>query len=149
MPLDVESLEASFDLIAPRSQEFIDRFYRRLFETAPSAKALFEHVDMETQKSSLLATLVTLRQSLRESSVIAPDLEELGGRHVEYGVKPEHFQVFGSVLLDTMAEMGGSAWRPEYTSAWAEAYKVVQAVMLQGAALKGQGRAAPRPGSAP
>ena len=133
MPLDVELLERSFDLIAPRGQELVDRFYRRLFETAPSTKPLFERVDMDTQKSSLLAILITLRESLRDLSVIAPDLEELGARHVEYGARPEHYPVVGSVLLETMAEMGGSAWKPEYTSAWAEAYQVVQDVMLKGA----------------
>jgi methyl-accepting chemotaxis protein len=140
MPLDVETLEKSFDLIAPRGQEFVDRFYRRLFETAPDTKVLFERVDMDTQKSSLLATLVTLRQSLQASSEIAAELEELGARHVEYGARPEHYAAFVSVLLDTMAEMGGSAWKPEYTSAWADAYRVVQAVMLRGAELKGHRR---------
>ena len=133
MALDVELLEHSFDLIAPRGQELVDRFYQRLFETAPSTKPLFERVDMDTQKSSLLAILITLRESLRDLSVIAPDLEELGARHVEYGARPEHYPVVGSVLLETMAEMGGSAWKAEYTSAWAEAYQVVQDVMLKGA----------------
>ena len=136
MPLDVEALERSFDLIAPRGQEFIERFYRRLFEIEPSARELFARVNMDTQKSSLLAALVTLRNSLRESSVIAPDIEELGARHVGYGARPEHYRAFGSALLETMAEMSGSAWKAEYTAAWAEAFKVVQAIMLQGAALK-------------
>lgn len=140
MPLDVEALERSFDLIAPRGEEFTDRFYRRLFAVEPSTRELFARVDMDTQKSSLLAALVTLRNSLRESSVIAPDLEELGARHVRYGARPEHYRAFGSVLLETMAEMSGSAWKPEYTAAWAEAFKVVQAIMLQGAALKGGSR---------
>ena len=133
MPVDVELLETSFDLIAPRGQELVDRFYDRLFETAPGTRPLFETVDMDTQKSSLLAILITLRESLRDLSVIAPDLEELGARHVEYGARSEHYPVVGAVLLETMAEMGGSAWTPEYTSAWAEAYNVVQDLMLQGA----------------
>lgn len=133
MPLDIETLEKSFDLIAPRGDELVDRFYRRLFETAPSTKGLFERVDMETQKSSLLAILITLRESLRDLSLIAPDLAELGARHVEYGARPEHYPVVGSVLLETMAEMAGPSWKPEYTSAWAEAYQVVQDVMLKGA----------------
>ena len=140
MPLDVEVLEKSFDLIAPRGEELVDRFYRRLFETAPSTKPLFERVDMDTQKSSLLAILITLRESLRDLSLIAPDLEELGARHVDYGARPEHYPVVGSVLLETMAAMGGSAWQPEYTSAWAEAYSVVQDVMLKGAERKERGR---------
>ncbi len=136
MAVDVEVLEKSFDLIAPRGQELVDRFYHRLFEAAPSTKQLFERVDMDTQKSSLLAILITLRESLRDLSVIAPDLEELGARHVDYGARPEHYPVVGSVLLETMAEIGGSDWKPEYTSAWAEAYQVVQDVMLKGAEQK-------------
>jgi methyl-accepting chemotaxis protein len=140
MSLDVGALERSFDLIAPRGQELVDRFYARLFETAPSTKQLFERVDMDTQKSSLLAILITLRESLRDLSLIAPDLEELGARHIDYGARPEHYPVVGSVLLETMAEMGGSAWKPEYTSAWAEAYRLIQDVMLRGAERKEQER---------
>jgi hemoglobin-like flavoprotein len=133
MALDIATLERSFDLIAPRGQELVDRFYHRLFETAPATKPLFDRVDLDTQKSSLLAILITLRESLRDLSLIAPDLEELGARHVDYGARPEHYPVVGSVLLETMAEMGGSAWKPEYSAAWAEAYHVVQDVMLKGA----------------
>ena len=140
MSVDVELLEKSFDLIAPRGQELVDRFYQRLFETAPGTRPLFDRVDMDTQKSSLLAILITLRESLRDLSVIAPDLEELGARHVDYGARPEHNPVVGSVLLETMAEMGGSAWKPEYSAAWAEAYKVVQDVMLKGAERQEQER---------
>src|SRR5215216_2379765 len=140
MAIEVELLEKSFDLIAPRGQELVDRFYQRLFETAPGTRPLFEQVDMDTQKSSLLAILITLRESLRDLSVIAPDLAELGDRHVDYGAQPEHYPVVGSVLLETMAEMGGSAWKPEYSSAWAEAYKVVQDIMLEGAAKREQER---------
>jgi hemoglobin-like flavoprotein len=33
-----------------------------------------------------------------------------------------------------MAEIAGEAWRPEYEAAWAEAYGVVAATMLDGAA---------------
>ena len=77
----------------------------------PGTRSLFETVDLDTQKSSLLAVLITLRESLRDLSVIAPDLEELGARHVDYGALPEHYPVVGTVLLETMAEMGGSVWR--------------------------------------
>jgi methyl-accepting chemotaxis protein len=133
MALDVAILQRSFDLVAPRGQELVDRFYQRLFEVAPSTQELFSKVDLDTQKSSLLAILITLRESLDDLSLIAPDLEELGARHVDYGARPEHYPVVGTVLLETMAQMGGSAWKPEYTEAWSEAYKVVQDVMLKGA----------------
>src|SRR5215471_10956254 len=134
MPLDIGLVETSFDLIAPRADELVDRFYTRLFETAPSTRAIFEHVDMQTQKQSLIATLVTVREALRDLDTIVPDLEELGERHVGYGARPEHYPVVASVLVETMAEIGGSAWRPEYSAAWTDALNVIAETMLRGAA---------------
>jgi hemoglobin-like flavoprotein len=38
------------------------------------------------------------------------------------------------VLIASMAELAGDAWRPEYERAWASAFAVVAGVMLDGAA---------------
>ena len=134
MALEVETLEESFDLVAPQGDELMVRFYDRLFEVAPAVKPLFANVDMERQRQALLNMLVVLRESLRDLEDIAPDLEDLGARHAEYGAQPEHYPVVGEVLLGAMAEVAGDAWKPEYTAAWQEAYGVVQDVMLSGAA---------------
>jgi methyl-accepting chemotaxis protein len=90
MALEVETLEESFDLVAPQGDELVSRFYERLFETAPAVKPLFEKVDMEGQRQALLNMLVVLRESLRDLDDIVPDLEDLGERHVEYGAQSEH-----------------------------------------------------------
>jgi len=132
--LEVQTLEESFDLVAPQGDELIRTFYDRLFEVAPAVKPLFANVDMERQRQALLNMLVVLRESLRDLEDIAPDLEDLGARHAEYGAQPEHYPVVGEVLLGAMAEVAGDAWKPEYTAAWQEAYGVVQDVMLSGAA---------------
>jgi hemoglobin-like flavoprotein len=134
MALEVETLEESFDLVAPQGDELIRKFYDDLFEVAPAVKPLFANVDMEGQRQALLNMLVVLRESLRDLDDIVPDLEELGARHAEYGAKPEHYPIVGEVLIGAMAEVGGDAWKPEYTAAWQEAYGVVQDVMVSGAA---------------
>jgi hemoglobin-like flavoprotein len=138
MALEVETLEESFDLVAPQGDELIRKFYDDLFQVAPSVKPLFANVDMEGQRQALLNMLVVLRESLRDLDDIVPDLEELGARHAEYGAKPEHYPVVGEVLIGAMAEVGGDAWKPEYTAAWQEAYAVVQDVMVSGAAAAAQ-----------
>jgi hemoglobin-like flavoprotein len=134
MALEVETLEESFDLVAPKSDELVKRFYERLFETAPAVQPLFEKVDMDHQRQALLNMLLVLRESLHDLEDVVPDLQELGARHVDYGAQAEHYPVVGGVLLATMAEIGGDAWKPEYTAAWEEAYGVIQEVMLSGAA---------------
>lgn len=136
MAVDVETLEESFDLVAPKGEELMRTFYDNLFEAAPSVRPLFADVDMERQRQALLNMLLVLRESLRDLDDIVPDLEELGARHVDYRAKPEHYPVVGEVLIGTMADIAGDAWKPEYTSAWQEAYQVVQDVMLSGAAAR-------------
>ena len=134
MPLDLDALETSFDLVAPRGDELVDVFYSRLFTTAPAVKPLFASTDLRKQKAMLLATLVLLRKSLRDLGAIVPKLRELGRRHVAYGARPEHYPVVGEVLVASMADVAGDAWRPEHQRAWAQAVDVVAGAMLEGAA---------------
>jgi hemoglobin-like flavoprotein len=133
MGLDLQALETSFDLIAPRGDELMDEFYSRLFETAPAVVPLFARTDLQRQKAMLLHTLVLLRKSLRNLDAIVPTLHELGARHVAYGAQPEHYPVVGQVLIASMAAIAGPAWLPKYESAWGEAFGVVAGAMIAGA----------------
>ena len=134
MNLNLEALETSFDLVAPRGDELMDEFYTRLFEAAPAVMPLFANTDLQRQKTMLLGTLVLLRKSLRDLGAIVPKLRELGARHVAYGARPEHYPVVGNALIAAMAAVAGSAWRSEYERAWGEAFAVVAGAMLEGAA---------------
>ena len=133
MSLDLHALETSFDLVAPRGEELMDVFYARLFAAAPAVKPLFATTDLKGQKTMLLGTLVLLRKSLRDLDAIVPKLRELGARHVAYGAQPEHYPVVGAVLIASMAEIAGEAWRPEYEQAWGAAFEVVAGAMIEGA----------------
>jgi methyl-accepting chemotaxis protein len=134
MTLDIDALETSFDLVAPEGDRLVDVFYERLFAAAPAVEPLFAGTDPQQQKTKLLGTLVLLRKSLRDLNTIVPKLRELGGRHVAYGAKSDHYPVVGAVLIASMAEVAGNRWRPEYTRAWSDAVEVIAGAMLEGAA---------------
>jgi methyl-accepting chemotaxis protein len=134
MQPDLPALESSFDLVAPRGEQLVDTFYARLFAAAPAVQPLFAHTDLRRQKAMLLGTLILLRKSLRDLDAIAPKLRELGARHVAYGAEPAHYPVVAEVLIASMAEIAGDAWRPEYERAWAHALELVATTMLEGAA---------------
>jgi hemoglobin-like flavoprotein len=136
MPLDLEALEASFDLVGPQGGALMDTFYARLFAIAPAVKPLFAATDLRRQKTMLLGALVLLRKSLRDLDAIVPRLRELGARHVAYGAQPAHYPVVGEVLIASMAEVAGVAWRPSYERAWTAAFDVVAGAMLDGAAAE-------------
>ena len=140
--MDLDALETSFDLVAPRGDELMEIFYARLFAAAPAVRPLFAGSDMARQRAMLLSALVLLRNSLRDLDAVAPTLKKLGARHVAYGAQAEHYPVVGAVLIASMAEIAGPEWQPEYEDAWAEAYSIVAGAMLDGAAAAELPRAA-------
>jgi hemoglobin-like flavoprotein len=130
--LPIHLLEESFDLVAPRGEELVDRFYGRLLTSDPELRLLFAHTDVVRQRQMLLGALVLLRKSLRNLDAIVPVLQSLGARHATYGVLPEHYPLVGLALIGTMAEIGEGEWIPEYTEAWSDAFQIVQQTMLSG-----------------
>jgi hemoglobin-like flavoprotein len=132
MAFELDALETSFDLVAPRGDALMDIFYARLFAAAPAVRPLFPD-DMTRQRAMLLSALVLLRKSLRNLDRIIPTLHALGARHVQYGALPEHYPVVGQTLIASMEHIAGDAWRPEYGEAWTAAFGVVAGVMIAGA----------------
>jgi hemoglobin-like flavoprotein len=134
MHLDIDALETSFDLLAPRGEELVDAFYERLFARAPEVRPLFG-TDLRRQRAMLLRALVLVRRSLRDLEPLLPALRDLGARHVAYGARPEHYPVVAEVLIESMAALAGGAWSERHAAAWAAALGLIADVMLEGAAV--------------
>jgi hemoglobin-like flavoprotein len=131
--MDLDALETSFDLVAPKGDELMEIFYTRLFALAPAVQPLFAGADMKRQQAMLLSALVLLRKSLRDLERVVPTLRNLGARHVAYGAQAEHYPVVGEVLIGAMAAVAGEAWEPRFAEAWGDAFGVVADAMLEGA----------------
>lgn len=82
-------------------------FYERLFEIDPTLRALFLRADMVVQHGKLLQALSIVVVSLDRLESLEPVLEQLGRRHVAYGVRKGHYTVVGSALSWTFARCLG------------------------------------------
>ena len=133
MALQIELLETSFQLIAPRGEAFVTAFYERLFTNYPQTRAFFASTSMKEQRKKLLGALILVIQNLRKPEVLTSALKGLGQRHVAYGVRPEHYPIVGTILLETFADFLGDDWTPAYQDAWAQAYEAICSIMLEGA----------------
>lgn len=131
--LNVELLESSFQLLAPRGEELVERFYERLFETAPAVRELFPE-DLADQRKALLGALGAIVSSLRNPDKLTAYLEELGAKHVGFGAVEAHYDVVAQVLVEVMAEVAGDdVWNSDLQTAWSDALTAVKGIMLAGA----------------
>ncbi|TNE43345.1 MAG: flavohemoprotein [Deltaproteobacteria bacterium] len=131
--LDVQVLRDSFKWVAPKADLLMERFYERLFAQFPQVKPMFANTSMKIQQTKLLHSLTLIIARVDQPEKLQPYLYNLGGRHVGYGAKPEHYLAVGECLLGALEETAGPAWTEEVSSTWIAAYDAIQTMMLQGA----------------
>jgi hemoglobin-like flavoprotein len=130
MPLNVDLLRKSFEVVATANPRFVSRFYEILFERYPQARPLFGSAQMARQTEMLTGALVAVLDHLEDAPWLSDTLGALGAKHVGYGVTREMYDWVGASLLATLAEVAGPAWTPELNAAWGEAYAAIVSLML-------------------
>ena len=90
--------------------------------------------DIEAQGLKLMQMLRTVTTSLDAPESVVPMLAEMGQRHANYGVVGEHYDLLGSALLETFADVLGKDFTAGARDAWSEAYAWIAQIMKQGAA---------------
>ena len=128
-PEQIQLVQQSFAKVAPISEQAAVIFYDRLFEVAPSVRALFRD-DMKEQRKKLMATLAVVVNGLTNLDAVLPAASALAKRHVGYGAKPEHYPVVGGALLFTLEKGLGADWTPELAAAWTAAYGTLSTFMI-------------------
>ena len=128
-PTQIKLVQDSFAKVAPISEQAAVLFYDRLFEVAPSVRAMFPD-DMKEQRKKLMATLAVVVGGLTNLEAVLPAASALAKRHVGYGAKPEHYPVVGGALLYTLEKGLGEAWTPELAEAWTAAYGTLSGYMI-------------------
>lgn len=128
---DASLVSASFANMSPRVDAFFASVYEELFAREPALRALFP-VDLVELRAKLASTVRLAVESLRAPERLVPILEDLGRRHVNYGVFPKHLRVFGAALLTCLERFHGDAWDPATAAAWGRAYDAIAQAMEQG-----------------
>lgn len=128
----IDMIQASFAKVAPIAETAADIFYTRLFEIAPEVKPMFKG-DLSEQGKKLMTTLGVVVNGLKDLDKIVPVAQQLAVKHVDYGVKAEHYQPVGEALIFTLEKGLGDDFTPELKDAWVGAYTTLSGVMVDAA----------------
>jgi hemoglobin-like flavoprotein len=125
-------IQTSFDQLAPVAEEMAASFYRRLFELDLTLQPLFQH-DIELQGRKFMTMLVVVVRGLDTLDRLLPDVQNLGRRHVAYGVYDDHYQTVEAALLWAIQDRLGTHWTPAIGEAWSAAYRLLADTMQRAA----------------
>jgi hemoglobin-like flavoprotein len=125
-------IRSSFAQIAPIADTAAALFYGRLFHLDPALRGMFP-TDLKEQGKKLMQMIGAAVGLLDKPGALVAALESLGRRHVNYGVRDEHYATVGSALLWTLEQGLGSSFNAEVRGAWKAMYQVVAETMQRGA----------------
>ena len=131
-PAQVACVQQSFAQVRPRADTVAARFYQRLFTLDPSVRPFFPD-DLTAQGRKLMDMLGLVVGGLPRLDTIMPAVQALGRRHVQYGVRTQHYGTVGAALLWTLEQELGAAFTPEVREAWMRAYTVLAEIMTTAA----------------
>jgi hemoglobin-like flavoprotein len=120
----VALVQSSFKMVVPIAGVAADLFYARLFEIDPTLKPMFRG-DMKEQGRKLMQMLSVAVNGLNSLDKIVPAIQDLGKRHVGYGVREKDYQTVGTALLWTLEQGLGSEFTPDVREAWTAVYVLV------------------------
>jgi hemoglobin-like flavoprotein len=131
-PEQKHRLRKTFAIVERQSHVAALVFYQRLFELNPMLRPLFK-TDIELQAAKLMDMLSSALSLLEKPEELNETLEELGARHVTYGVRTEHYETVGEALLAMLSTVLGKDFTADTRRAWTELYQLLATTMLRGA----------------
>jgi nitric oxide dioxygenase len=131
-PHQIALIQQSWADVIPISETAAGLFYQRLFVLDPEVRPMFKG-DMREQGKKLMKMLGLIVNSLAMLDELVPRAQELARKHVDYGVKPAHYDTVGAALLWTLEQGLGSKFTDEVKTAWATAYGILAQVMKDAA----------------
>lgn len=132
-PKQIELVQTTWEQVVPISEQAAGLFYGRLFELDPNLKPLFS-TDIKEQGRKLMTMITAAVRGLSDLGKLVPVVEDLGRRHVGYGVKDSHYDTVGAALLWTLEKGLGAAFTAEVKEAWASVYTILATTMKNAAA---------------
>lgn len=129
----IAHVKSTWAMVASLDAEMVGGlFYNHLFEIAPQIRHMFR-APIPEQSKKLLTMIGYVINKLDKLDDIIDEVGKLAQRHVQYGVKAEHYGIVAGSLLWTLEKGLGEHWTEEVEESWVLCYTTLANAMITAA----------------
>jgi hemoglobin-like flavoprotein len=131
-PETIAVVKATAPALQQHGVEITTAMYRRLFQDE-KIKALFDMAaqDSGEQPKRLAGAILAYAQNVDKLQNLTAPVQRMVARHVETGVKPEHYPAVAEALLPAIREVLGDVVATDAVlAAWGEAYWFLADILI-------------------
>jgi len=117
-------IKATVPVLQAHGETITKHFYGIMFRDYPQVKAYFNqaHQAQGTQPRALAASVLAYAANIDRLDALKDALPIIIQKHVSLDIRPEHYPIVGTCLLQAIREVLGEAATDEVIDAWAQAY---------------------------
>lgn len=131
-PAAVAIVKATAPAIEQHGVAITTAMYARLF-TNPDVAAMFDRAAQESgeQPRRLAGAILAYAKNIDKLENLGAAVQRMVSRHVETGVKPEHYPLVAEALLPAIRDvLGADTATDEVLAAWGEAYWMLADILI-------------------
>jgi len=136
-PSAMAIVKATAPAIEKHGVEITTAMYARLFRNS-EVEAMFDRAAQASgeQPRRLANAILAYAKNIDRLENLGPAVERMVARHVETGVKAEHYPLVAEALLPAIREvLGAEVATDEVLAAWGEAYWMLADILIAAEAL--------------
>jgi hemoglobin-like flavoprotein len=128
----IEIVKATAPAIEEHGVAITTAMYDRLFQN-PEIEAMFDRAAQQSgeQPRRLAGAILAYARNIDKLQNLGSAVQRMVARHVETGVKPEHYPHVAAALLPAIREvLGEEVATDEVLAAWGEAYWMLADILI-------------------
>jgi len=140
----IKIIKSTIPLLENAGPALTKYFYQRLFSHEPELQDIFNMSNQANgkQQFALFEAITAYAKNIENVAVLQSAVERIAQKHTSLNIQPEHYQVVGHHLIETLRELTGDAFSADVEEAWTAAYQFLAQIFIDREAELYQQRAA-------
>lgn len=129
---EAQLVKSTIPFLREHGETVSDIVYTNLVKKNPQLNNTLNLIHLKDGRLAQALTVVILRFASNINNVyeLIPKLERISNKHCTLGIKPEHYDILGTLLIDTFQELMGPSLTPDMKAAWQKAYKILSNMLI-------------------
>ncbi|WP_394251946.1 NO-inducible flavohemoprotein [Vibrio profundi] len=128
----IDIIKSTIPLLESAGPELTVHFYQRMFSHNPELKDIFNMTHQKTGRQSvaLFEAIAAYAKNIENLAALTTAVERIAHKHTSFNIQPEHYQIVGLHLIETLRELAPDAFTKEVEEAWTAAYLFLAQVFI-------------------
>ncbi|EKO3565606.1 NO-inducible flavohemoprotein [Vibrio metschnikovii] len=125
-------IKSTIPLLESAGPALTAHFYQRMFTHNPELKDIFNMTHQKTGRQSvaLFSAVAAYAKNIDNLAALTSAVERIAHKHTSFNIQPDHYQIVGHHLIETLRELAPEAFTSEVEQAWTEAYLFLAQIFI-------------------